>query len=107
MDIENLTELLALVSNGTNQTLNLSLATLIKHSLAVLQSQKKLEKMYFWGCINSAIGTYFIAFGHAGDVIRNRKYFYSSDCLNWIYLSVRKGNRAGVCIEGAQANPKI
>lgn len=57
-----------------------------KTSLTLLQSENKLNRMFFWGKINGLESDYYVAFGFKADCFRHRIFFYSSDALDWMRL---------------------
>lgn len=63
-------------------------ATLIQHSLIILQTENKFKNIYFWGRIDSLEYSYYIAFGYTNDLLSDRQYFYSQNCIEWFLLDL-------------------
>ncbi|XP_063975146.1 radial spoke head protein 9 homolog [Diachasmimorpha longicaudata] len=61
-------------------------AQLLRNSLLILQKENHFRKIYYWGRINGVGNDYHIAFGYAKDSLKDRKFFYSLDGLDWLLL---------------------
>ncbi|XP_011300961.1 radial spoke head protein 9 homolog [Fopius arisanus] len=59
---------------------------LLRNSLLTLQNENHFRKTYYWGRINGTDNDYHIAFGYAKDCLKDRRFFYSLDCLDWFLL---------------------
>lgn len=59
---------------------------LIENSLILLQNENHFANIYFWGRINGIAKDYYIAYGYKADCLRDRKFFYSTDCYQWQLL---------------------
>ncbi|XP_055848911.1 radial spoke head protein 9 homolog [Episyrphus balteatus] len=68
------------------QTLTSEELLLIQNSLIILQSDNKFKEIFFWGRIQGIEKDYFIAFGYTKDCLKERKFFYSLDCLQWLMM---------------------
>ncbi|XP_075719631.1 radial spoke head protein 9 homolog [Rhinoderma darwinii] len=85
MDTESLHLSMELVSGcGLNPEQSAALRT----SLRLLQRDMRLSRVFFWGKILGVRGDYYIAQGtEGGEQLRNRRTFYSLNCLDWCLLS--------------------
>ena len=88
MNIEHFKESLNFMSTYLSnlQFLNDEKISILENSLIILQSENKFEKIFFWGCIQGVTNNYFIAFGYARDFLRDRRFFYSTNCYQWYLL---------------------
>uniref|UniRef100_A0A336K7A2 Radial spoke head protein 9 homolog n=1 Tax=Culicoides sonorensis TaxID=179676 RepID=A0A336K7A2_CULSO len=60
---------------------------LIENSLIILKHEQKFEKIFFWGKILTTTShDYYIAFGYKKDCLRDRRFFYSQDAIEWNLL---------------------
>ncbi|KAM7351403.1 radial spoke head protein 9 [Cochliomyia hominivorax] len=84
---------------------------LIENSLIVLQNKNRFESILFWGRINGIIKDYYIAFGYTKDCLRDRKYFFSVDGYQWLFLSFVQNPKifqaAMLCHEPFSGDPSI
>lgn len=85
MDVKNFKHHLQ-IANYSNIWLTPEETACIESSLIVLQSQNKLERIFFWGKINGLEADYYVAFGFKGDCFRNQKFFFSTNALDWMLL---------------------
>lgn len=58
----------------------------IENSLTILQNENKFRDIFFWGQIYGLENDYYIAFGYVNDCLRKRRFFWSHNCVNWIFL---------------------
>lgn len=86
MNIEYFREALELASQGGAAMLNVEQATLIEHSLILLQSENQFQHIFFWGRISAVSADYYIAFGYLKDMLRGRRFFFSVNCVQWYLL---------------------
>lgn len=86
MNIEYLYESLDLTSNYCSQKLTPEQHILIENSLLVLQNENRFKDIFFWGRIDGIEKDYFIAFGTYADCLGERKFYYSTDCYNWLMM---------------------
>lgn len=59
---------------------------LIENSLITLQNENRFTAIYFWGRIDGIANDYYVAFGYVRDCLKDRKYYYSVDCYQWLLL---------------------
>lgn len=86
MNVCDFDEALAVLGNEVPHRLCPGKIALIQHSLIVLQTENKFDNIYFWGRIDGVDNDYFIAFGYMNDLLSDRRYFYSHDCVDWFLL---------------------
>lgn len=86
MNIEFFREGLELASYGGGLLLNAEQQALIENSLIILQSENKFQYIFFWGCINGLENDYYIALGYLKDCLRGRRFFFSTNCVQWLLL---------------------
>uniref|UniRef100_T1GP96 Radial spoke head protein 9 homolog n=1 Tax=Megaselia scalaris TaxID=36166 RepID=T1GP96_MEGSC len=86
MNIEYLWEGLELISNECDQRITPEQHILIESSLLILQNEHRFKDIFFWGRIDAYERDYFIAFGIYADCLGERKFYYSTDCYNWIMM---------------------
>lgn len=55
----------------------------LQTSLILVRTQNKFQRVLFWGKIQCIKKDYFIAVGIGKDELRDRKYLFSQDCLEW------------------------
>ncbi|KAM3930719.1 radial spoke head protein 9 homolog [Leptodactylus fuscus] len=59
----------------------------LRSSLLLLRRDMRLSRLFFWGKILGVRGDYYIAQGAEGaEQLRNRRTFYSLNCLDWCLL---------------------
>ena len=85
MNIDTFQENLELMSNS-GYKLTHEQAALIENSLIILQSENKFRDIFFWGRIDGVDADYYLAFGCTKDLIKDRRFFYSLNCVNWFLL---------------------
>lgn len=86
MNVDYLREGLDLLSQTGCVLLNQEKLTLIENSLIILQSENKFSSIYFWGRINGIDNDYYIALGYLKDCLRGRRFFFSTNCVQWYLL---------------------
>jgi hypothetical protein len=86
MNVEFFRENLDLM-NHTGFQLTETEAALIENSLIILQSENKFKDIFFCARIETSSDVrYYIAYGYAKDVLKNRKYFYSLNGYEWVMM---------------------
>lgn len=68
------------------QSLSPEEALLIENSLLLLQNDQKFQKIFFWGKLLTISLDYYIAFGCKDDCLRHRRFFYSQNMIDWMFL---------------------
>lgn len=62
-------------------------SSLIENSLTIVQSDNKFQDIFFLGRIDTAgVDRYFLAFGYAKDILKDRKHFYSLNAYEWFMM---------------------
>jgi hypothetical protein len=86
MNVESFPENVELMSHSNFKLTEMESA-LIENSLIILQSDNKFRDIFFVGRIETS-GTerYYIAFGYRGDILKDRKFFYSLNGHEWMML---------------------
>ncbi|KAG9275454.1 radial spoke head protein 9 homolog [Astyanax mexicanus] len=85
MDLEALYTSLDLLSRF-GVTLNAEHRAALQTSFIILKTHMKFSRVLFWGKIFGLERDYYIAQGLGEDEIKDRKYFYSQDCIDWYLL---------------------
>lgn len=88
MNVENFRENLELMSHSGFKLKDLE-AALIENSLIILQSENKLQEIFFLGRIETTCENgnyYYIAFGYTCDLFKNIKMFYSQNGFEWVMM---------------------
>lgn len=85
MDSESLFFSLELVA-GSGNTLSLEQRAALQTSLVILKKNYKFQRVLFWGKILGLNQDYFIAQGRGEDELKDRKYLYSFNCMDWFLL---------------------
>ncbi|XP_029984967.1 radial spoke head protein 9 homolog [Sphaeramia orbicularis] len=85
MDSDSLYYSLDLVA-GSGHTLNLEKKTALQTSLVILKKNYKFNRVLFWGKILGLKDDYFVAQGRGEDEMKDRKYLYSFNCMDWYLL---------------------
>jgi radial spoke head protein 9 len=89
MNVANLKESSELMSSD-GYKLNHQHAALIENSLILLQRDNKFLHVFWWGRISGFEADYFIAFGYKNNILFNKKFFYSLNCVDWYLLPPAK-----------------
>lgn len=87
MNVKQLQEGLELMNHSGFKLTDLE-SSLIENSLTILQSSNKFQDIFFLGRIDtvSDLNRYFLAFGYAKDILRDRKFFYSLNAYEWFMM---------------------
>ncbi|XP_051792619.1 radial spoke head protein 9 homolog [Acanthochromis polyacanthus] len=85
MDSDSLFFSLELVT-GSGNSLSLEQKAALQTSLVILKKNYKFQRVLFWGKILGLRQDYFIAQGRGQDELRDRKYLYSFNCMDWLLL---------------------
>ena len=67
-------------------TLNEEQRAALQTSTVILQINYKFQRVMFWGKVLGSKADYFIAQGRGEDEMKDRKYLYSLDCVEWFLL---------------------
>ncbi|XP_060759569.1 radial spoke head protein 9 homolog isoform X2 [Neoarius graeffei] len=71
---------------GNGLTLSTEQRAALHTSLLLLKRNYKFNRVLFWGKILGIKNDYFIAQGVGEDELRDRKYLYSFNCMDWHLL---------------------
>ncbi|XP_008288915.1 radial spoke head protein 9 homolog isoform X4 [Stegastes partitus] len=71
---------------GSGNTLSPEQRAALQSSLLVLRRSYKFRRVLFWGKVLGLKQDYFIAQGRGEDELRDRKYLYSLNCIDWFLL---------------------
>ncbi|XP_056150747.1 radial spoke head protein 9 homolog isoform X2 [Lampris incognitus] len=71
---------------GSGYTLSVEHRAALQTSFAILKKNYKFNRVLFWGKLLGLNGDYFIAQGNEGDEMKNKKTFYSFNCVEWHLL---------------------
>ncbi|KAM3859994.1 radial spoke head protein 9 homolog [Diretmus argenteus] len=84
MDSNSLLYSLDMVSTG--YVLNVEQRAALQTSLVLLKKNYRFNRVLFWGRILGLEFHYFIAQGRGADELKDKKNFYSFDCMDWHLL---------------------
>ncbi|XP_047244907.1 radial spoke head protein 9 homolog [Girardinichthys multiradiatus] len=85
MDSNSLYYSLDLVASS-GRVLTVEQRTALHTSLLILKKNYKFQRVMFWGKILGIKRDYFIAQGRGEDEIKDQKYLYSLNCIDWLLL---------------------
>ena len=88
MNVETFKENLELMSHNGFRLKDLE-AELVENSLIILQSENKLQEIFFFGRIETSSednSYYYIAFGYSTDIFKDQKIFYSLNGFEWVMM---------------------
>ncbi|XP_017291465.1 radial spoke head protein 9 homolog [Kryptolebias marmoratus] len=85
MDSDSLYYSLDLVP-GCGNILSAEQRAALQTSLAILKKNYKFQRVLFWGKIMGLTEDYLIAQGRGEDEMKDRKYLYSFNCMDWFLL---------------------
>ncbi|XP_067136571.1 radial spoke head protein 9 homolog [Centruroides vittatus] len=68
--------------------LNLEERIALANSLEVIKGKKNFQLVQFWGKIIGKNATYYILIGRGEDILLDKSFYYSFDCLNWNDLPI-------------------
>lgn len=84
--------------------------TVLENSLYVLQNENHFKNIYLLGKICGVENDYMIAFGYEKDVLLDRVYYYSTNCLDWGLLpraSTYAKDMFPLCTDPFQGDPAM
>lgn len=82
----------------SNSSLTFEETIRIQNPLIILQSKNKFDNVLFWGKISTLADDYYIAFGYRKDCLKNQKFFYSQNAIEWILLPTPQDHLKKVCV---------
>ncbi|KAM8826635.1 radial spoke head protein 9 homolog isoform X1 [Synchiropus splendidus] len=85
METNTLSHFLEMVA-GSGCTLNMEQRTILQTSLILLRKKEQFKRVLFWGKIMGRVVDYFIVQGRGEDELKDKKYLYSINCLEWFTL---------------------
>ncbi|XP_034018388.1 radial spoke head protein 9 homolog [Thalassophryne amazonica] len=71
---------------GSGHVLSVEQKAALQTSLLILKKNYKFHRVMFWGKILGLNNDYFIAQGRGEDELKDRKYLYSFNCMDWFLL---------------------
>uniref|UniRef100_A0A3P8SC58 Radial spoke head protein 9 homolog n=1 Tax=Amphiprion percula TaxID=161767 RepID=A0A3P8SC58_AMPPE len=87
---------------GSGNTLSLEQKAALQTSLVILKKNYKFQRVLFWGKILGLKEDYFIAQGRGQDELRDRKYLYSYNCMDWFLLPAATDSMASEVSKAAR-----
>ncbi|XP_050439768.1 radial spoke head protein 9 homolog [Adelges cooleyi] len=66
-----------------NCSINEDLIPVLYDSLIRLQSENHFNSVYLWGRLQTLSDDYFLAYGHYGNPVNKKTFFYSQNVIEW------------------------
>jgi len=101
MNVATFRENLELMSHSGFKLKDLE-ADLIENSLIILQSDNKLQEIFFFGRIETTSENnsyYYIAFGYTCDIFKDQKIFYSQNGFEWVLMPELKSKLLPITLQ--------